>query len=334
MYKDVFLFGSPRQPQYADSTGASTRRAVYITQICALLLVLLTSHAFGQQDVSKRRGDAHSQFVAKQLDPKMSKIFKVLSDDTGRYIQIDDMRFRVDDLRPFGYKGRMWHSGRLVYEFAPEVKRDHRTLFVQTCKSFTGHAGISCFERNKDPIYGDKDYVYVYDDPKENHSMVGMVGGKQKIGIHHWTSRAITHEIMHALGWEHEHSRSDRDQYVRVIWENIERGKEHNFEVSRHAETWSTYDFESIMHYHSTAFSIDWQAGKKTIEPLPEYRHMESIIGRSETPSRTDLKELAARYREPGQEWCGYVPGPPPSGCGSWDCSGVGWCCLDTGQCP
>ena len=37
------------------------------------------------------------------------------------------------------------------------------------------------------------------------------------------------HELVHALGFVHEHTRPDRDSFVVVNPENIEAGKEGNF---------------------------------------------------------------------------------------------------------
>lgn len=56
--------------------------------------------------------------------------------------------------------------------------------------------------------------------------MVGRVGGKQDLSLADPCQRVgiIEHEFMHALGFWHEQSRVDRDEYVTVRWENIARG--------------------------------------------------------------------------------------------------------------
>lgn len=35
----------------------------------------------------------------------------------------------------------------------------------------------------------------------------------------------LCHELMHALGLHHEHTREDRDQYVTIEWEHIVKGR-------------------------------------------------------------------------------------------------------------
>ncbi|XP_052565980.1 astacin-like metalloprotease toxin 2 [Culex pipiens pallens] len=70
------------------------------------------------------------------------------------------------------------------------------------------------------------------------------------------------HELMHVLGFLHQHTRPDRDLYVEVLYENVIQRPEllFNFEI---IEPWTDtgfplpYDYDSIMHYTPRMFSRD-----------------------------------------------------------------------------
>jgi hypothetical protein len=73
--------------------------------------------------------------------------------------------------------------------------------------------------------------------------------------------------MLHTLGFYHEQSRPDRDDYITVVWDKIEPGKEHNFDKKLDSEVttfWAPYDYGSVLHYSGGGFSID---GSPTIVP-------------------------------------------------------------------
>ena len=77
----------------------------------------------------------------------------------------------------------------------------------------------------------------------------------------------IVHEFIHAIGFYHEHTRPDRDRYVKIHWQNIEKDDKHNFdEVSRNWLMGRTkYDGKSIMHYNAYDFSKNTTPVRPTI---------------------------------------------------------------------
>lgn len=59
-------------------------------------------------------------------------------------------------------------------------------------------------------------------------STVGRNGGQQllSLSVYGCMDRGIIqHELLHALGFHHEHNRSDRDEHVRINWENVPEGE-------------------------------------------------------------------------------------------------------------
>ncbi|XP_078489180.1 high choriolytic enzyme 1-like [Ciona intestinalis] len=89
-------------------------------------------------------------------------------------------------------------------------------------------------------------------------SWVAKRGGKQELSIGPGCeySGIVQHEFLHALGFWHEQSRPDRDDYVTINWENIRDTSVHNFyQVSTIRSLGSPYDTQSIMHYHGYSFT-------------------------------------------------------------------------------
>lgn len=58
-------------------------------------------------------------------------------------------------------------------------------------------------------------------------SYLGARGGRQTVSLQSpdcLQVGVISHEFMHSLGFVHEQSRFDRDNYVTIMWPNIWRG--------------------------------------------------------------------------------------------------------------
>ena len=124
--------------------------------------------------------------------------------------------------------------------------------------------------------------------------------GEQEISLSKngcmFTGTAV-HEICHALGFWHEQNRPDRDRYIKITYENIVEGMEGNFDVYTGGQYFTTpYDYESIMHYASYAFSKNTQS---TITPLKPGIHLVPSYSKTDeqTLSMFDILAIRNRYK-------------------------------------
>jgi len=96
-------------------------------------------------------------------------------------------------------------------------------------------------------------------------SSVGAVNKEQEVSLASgcWHKGTVIHEILHALGFWHEQSRPDRDNYVTIKSENIHPSLLYNFKKfspSKVSQSDSPYDVSSVMHYDGYAFSSNGRA--------------------------------------------------------------------------
>ena len=64
-----------------------------------------------------------------------------------------------------------------------------------------------------------------------------------------WQSSVILHELGHAIGFQHEQCRNDRDNYITVYLENVASNMRYNYNKLNTDNRNIRYDYTSIMHY-------------------------------------------------------------------------------------
>ncbi|CAI9611438.1 unnamed protein product, partial [Staurois parvus] len=119
------------------------------------------------------------------------------------------------------------------------------------------------------PLTTEDDYLNI--SPEDGcYSYVGRVGGSQTVSLGGGCvySGIIQHELEHALGFHHEHARSDRDNYVDINFQYIQYISEGNFVKADTNNLGSPYDYGSVMHYDAYEFTNT--SNKPTIVPKPD----------------------------------------------------------------
>ncbi|XP_062380298.1 hatching enzyme 1.2-like [Sardina pilchardus] len=142
------------------------------------------------------------------------------------------------------------------------------------------------------PRSSQRDYLSI-ENKSGCFSNLGRTGGGQVVSLNRYGCvyhGIIQHELLHALGFHHEQTRSDRDQHVRINFENINRRMVYNFQKQYTNNLNTPYDYSSVMHYGSTAFSTN---GRKTITPFP---NPNVKIGQRRGMSTIDIQRINKLY--------------------------------------
>ncbi|KAJ8303518.1 hypothetical protein KUTeg_019914 [Tegillarca granosa] len=158
------------------------------------------------------------------------------------------------------------------------------TFENQTCVKFQPKSDTLAQE------LGHNDYVFFYKG-SGCWSYVGKIGGQQhlSLGPGCGSVNIAIHEMCHAIGMAHEQSRSDRDDYVTIMWENL-IGKEGIFNKGSTYDV-NEYDYESVMQYGLWAFS---QNGKQVIHFKD--KNLEFLANAGDGLTFYDAEDINANY--------------------------------------
>jgi len=179
----------------------------------------------------------------------------------------------------------LWPGGDIPYVIGSNVSAKKRE-YIQWAVGHVNQTEVNLRPRTS----GDGDYVTFDEGGHGCTSYVGRIGGSQKIQVAGCGRGSIVHEILHAAGFYHEQSRSDRDDFVTIHFDEIVPSQRGNFEKrGARAQDIGPYDYGSIMHYSRSAFS---KSGRPTIVP----KDSNAQIGQRDGLSPLDRQGITYLY--------------------------------------
>lgn len=183
--------------------------------------------------------------------------------------------------------GGFWSNGIVPYIFSNNVSNARMTRAINAMQLWENVANVNF----RPWQVGDISWLFIQN-ASNNSSFVGPQGGAQNVNIVSWANQSIiAHELAHALGVRHEQSRTDRNTFVTINFNNISStcGSSgtvdctSNFNIIQSTSGWlySPYDYDSVMHYSPTSFTT----GGNTINTKAPFNSINiSFVGRDIGP--------------------------------------------------
>ncbi|XP_043264711.1 zinc metalloproteinase nas-13-like [Colletes gigas] len=187
-----------------------------------------------------------------------------------------------------------WPGGVVPYMLSPYFNAQQRKLINDAMNDYHKYTCIKFKPYNGE----ESDYVRITAGNSGCWSSVGRLGGRQDVNLQVpgclVKKGTVIHELMHAIGFLHEQSRYERDDFVSIHWNNILNGHSGNFEKASRQTTDAFgvgYDYGSVMHYSANAFSRN---GQPTIVP----RGVSKIeLGQRDGFSKRDIQKIRKMYK-------------------------------------
>nr|QNH72393.1 toxin candidate TRINITY_DN31672_c0_g1_i1 [Pachycerianthus borealis] len=186
-------------------------------------------------------------------------------------------------------KDRLWRNAVVPFIFDQSLGTKYLAVFESAVKEIESKTCVRFITRKYE-----LDFAWIHKGDG-CFSSVGKKGGRQTVsfGTNCDFHQIVLHELMHLLGFYHEHSRTDRDKYVKIMYANIAPGLEGAFE--EHSQQLIDnlglpYDYDSILHYGRYFFSKN---GKPTIVPT---QNPNAKIGNKVHLSSLDIQKVNTLY--------------------------------------
>ncbi|QNK64781.1 RICIN domain-containing protein [Pedobacter sp. PAMC26386] len=183
--------------------------------------------------------------------------------DNGKYLFEGDVVLNRKDISMPGeprtestVDGNIWTGNRVYFKFAKGIPDNLKTMWATATKMWTD-AGLGLqfiAIDSTDTTHPDYIELTQNSDGSAFTAGIGKVGGRLELSIDPtsgWTAGNVAHEIGHALGLQHEQTRSDRDLFTVVNTSTLTANWKYQYLIKSNAIGVGPFDYGSIMMYPS-----------------------------------------------------------------------------------
>ena len=229
-----------------------------------------------------------------------SMIYKKDKSEDDKELKGDEQK--VEKRAALKFDSLLWTDAKVPYQFSSTISTNFRLQIRSAMDHWEDRTCLRFTARN-----GESDYVEYINRDYACWSNIGR-GSGQNINIIHGACPfgTVVHEIGHTVGFFHEQSRPDRDNYVRINFNNVQNGASSEFmKLTEYINSrGSEYDYGSIMHYPATAFVRDNCDGCQTIEVTNMTAYVAQgspTLGHSTGLSERDIQQANILYSCPAR---------------------------------
>ncbi|XP_053737573.1 meprin A subunit beta-like isoform X2 [Synchiropus splendidus] len=140
-------------------------------------------------------------------------------------------------------------------------------------------------------------FIHVQHQDRQCSSSVGQQnlekGHNISLSLYCSSINTVEEHFLRTLGFYPEHVRPDRDDFITIVYKNIQEGKSEMFNIVNDSSTQGVpYDYRSVTHFGPRQFTKVQAPTIRTKDPK-----YQDVIGRSWEMSPGDAKKLNLRYK-------------------------------------
>ena len=173
-------------------------------------------------------------------------------------IVLTDEQLNDQSVQKGGTSFSRWPGGKIYYTVASNMGSINANKITTAVNEYNSKTNTQWIPRTNQTNY--VEFIFGSSSGSDGWAHIGYRGGKQTVSLDQYISvGSVIHEMGHTVGLYHEHTRKDRDQYVTILWNNIQDGQAYNFDIYSSGTDIGPFNINSVMMYWPNSYSKNGQ---------------------------------------------------------------------------